>query len=230
MDAGIPFFEETIMSNENTMLTIKAFEVTEHNLSEINTENLIGGFDLVGEQTQLLQGKILLEIRKRCNQEGKTLRDFVSNLGITSSSLLKLSTAQRNRLMNLAEFFNDTRPMTGISVTVAYEISAPRNETIANELYDEAVGKNLTVDEIREFIRILKNKSEASTPKLDYIKTVSLSEDAKKILEHVNSMNLGEGAAIKILKECYTKMAENAKKPPIDSTAILSIAERHGRL
>ena len=46
------------MSNENTMLTIKAFEVTQHELSEIDTENLISRFDSVGEQTQLLQGKI----------------------------------------------------------------------------------------------------------------------------------------------------------------------------
>jgi hypothetical protein len=215
------------MSHENTMLAVKAFEVTQHDLSTINTENLISGFDLVGEQTQLLQGKILLEIRKRCNQECKTLRDFVSNLGITSSSLLKLSTAQRNRLMNLAEFFNDTRPMTGISVTVAYEISAPRNESIANELYAEAVNKNLTVEGIKELINILKDKSEKSTIKLEYVRTVSLSEDAKKILEHLNSMNLGEQAAIQALKECYTKMTGNAKKPPIDSTASASIAEKH---
>jgi hypothetical protein len=216
------------MTNENTMISIKAFEVTQHALSTINTENLISGFDLVGEQTQLLQGKILLEIRKRCNQEGKTLRDFILSLGMTNSSLLKLSTAQRNRLMNLAEFFNDSRPMTGISVTVGYEISAPRNEAIADELYDEAVDKNLTVKDIEEFLRILKNKSEESTIKLDYTRTVSLSEDAKKILEYVNSMNLGEHATIKALKECYTKMAGNAKKPPIDSTASLSIAQQHG--
>ncbi len=207
------------------MLAIKAFEVTQNDLSEINTENLISGFDSVGEQTQLLQGKILLEIRKRCYQEGKTLRDFVTGLGIKHSSLLDISTAQRNRLMNLAEFFNDQRPMTGISVTVAYEISAPRNEKIAEKLYGEAFEKNLTVDEIKVFIDVLNGKKE--TTKLKYATHVTLSEDAKKILEHVNSLNLNGNAAIKALKECYTKMIEAIDNPPIDSTASSSIAENH---
>ena len=75
------------MSNKNTVLAIKAFEVTQHDLSKINTENLISGFDSVGEQTQLLQGKILLEIRKRYNQEGPTLKDLILSLGIKHSSL-----------------------------------------------------------------------------------------------------------------------------------------------
>lgn len=202
------------------MLTIKAFEVTQHDLSKIETANLINGFDSVGEQTQLLRGKILLEIRKRCYHEGKTLRDFVSDLGIKHSSLLDISTAQRNRLMNLAEFFNDTRPMAGISVTVAYEISAPRNEKIAEKLYAEAFEKNLTVEDIKNWIGIFNDKKE--TTKLKYVTNVSLSEDAKKILEHVNSMNLNENAAIKALKECYTKMIEAIDKPPIDSTATQS--------
>jgi hypothetical protein len=208
------------MSNENTMLAIKAFEVTQHELSEINTENLISGFDSVGEQTQLLQGKILLEIRKRYNQEGKTLKDLISGLGIKHSSLLDISPAQRNRLMNLAEFFNDKRPMSGISVTVAYEISAPRNEEIADKLYKEAFEKNLTVDEIKVFIDIFKEKN--STVKLKYDTHVKLYEDAKKILEHVNSLNLNGNAAIKALKECYTKMMESLDKTPIDSTATQS--------
>jgi hypothetical protein len=186
------------MSNENTMLAIKAFEVTQHDLSEINTENLISGFDSVGEQTQLLRGKILLEIRKRCYHDGKTLKDLILSLGIKHSSLLELSPAQRNRLMNLAEFFNDERPMSGISVTV---------------------------DEIKVFIGIFNDKKE--TTKLKYATHVTLSEDAKKILEHVNSLNLNGNAAIKALKECYTKMIEAIDNPPIDSTASSSIAENH---
>jgi hypothetical protein len=208
------------MSNKNTMLAIKAFEVTQHDLSKINIENLISGFDSVGEQTQLLQGKILLEIRKRCYQDGKTLKDLILSLGIKHSSLLDISPAQRNRLMNLAEFFNDTRPMAGISVTVAYEISAPRNENIAKELYAEAFEKNLTVNEIKEFIDILKDKSE--TTKLDYVRNITLSEDAKKILAHVSSLNLNGNTAIKALKECYTKMMESLDKTAIDITATQS--------
>jgi hypothetical protein len=208
------------MTNENTMISIKAFEVTQHALSEINTENLISGFDSVGEQTQLLKGKILLEIRKRCHKEGITLKDLITSLGIKHSSLLNLSPAQRNRLMNLAEFFNDERPMSGISVTVAYEISAPRNEKIAEKLYGEAFEKNLTVDDIKVFIDIFNKKK--STTKLDYVKTVSVSEEAKKILEHVNSMNLSGNVAIKALKECYTKMTESIDKSPIDSSATRS--------
>jgi hypothetical protein len=208
------------MSNKNTVLAIKAFEVTQHDLSKINIENLISGFDSVGEQTQLLQGKILLEIRKRCYREGTTLKDLISNLGIKHSSLLELSPAQRNRLMNLAEFFNAERPMSGISVTVAYEISAPRNEAIAKELYAEAFEKNLTVNDIKEFIDILKDKSE--TTKLDYVRNVTLSEDAKKILAHVRSLNLNENTAIKALKECYTKMMESLDKTAIDITATQS--------
>jgi hypothetical protein len=208
------------MSNENTMLAIKAFEVTQHELSEIDTANLIDGFDSVGEQTQLLKGKILLEIRKRCYRDGITLKDLILSLGIKHSSLLELSPAQRNRLMNLAEFFNDERPMSGISVTVAYEISAPRNEAIADKLYKEAFEKNLTVEDIKSWIDIFNNKKD--TTKLKYDTHVKLSEDAKKILDHVHSLNLNGNTAIKALKECYTKMMESLDKTPIDSTATQS--------
>ena len=64
-------------------------------------------------------------------------------------------------------------------------------------------------------------------PELDYTRTLSLSEDAKKILDQIKSMNLGEQATIKALKECYMKVMENTKKPPIDSTASSSIVEKH---
>jgi hypothetical protein len=41
-------------------------------------------------------------------------------------------------------------------------------------------------------------------------------------------MKLGGNAAVKALKECYIKMIEALDKPPIDSTASLSVAEQHG--
>jgi hypothetical protein len=210
--------KETIPS-ESTVFAITSFDVTQSDLSEINTETLISGFDLIDEKTQLLKGKVLLEIRKRCHLEGKTLQDLIEDLNMTSSSLLNLSKGQRNRLMNLAEFFNDKRPMNGISVTVAYEISAPRNQNIAMNLYTEAFNKNLTVDDIKILIDRLNKKDEFSSPKLEYVRNVSMSQDAKNILGYVNSMKLGRNAAIKAVKECYTKMIENVKKTPIEGSA-----------
>jgi hypothetical protein len=59
----------------------------------------------------------------------------------------------RTRLMNMARYFKD-KDMEGISVTVAYELSSPKNADKADQLYQEIRGKNIPFSEFKKKLTI----------------------------------------------------------------------------
>ena len=130
--------------------------VERQNLKALSLEELAHQFEEIGQQAQLLQGRILLEAKSRFN----TTNDFGAWIQEQGGTLCAVTKQHRTRLMNLAEFFDgDKRKLDKISITAAYEISAPINADIAEEIYEIARGKNLSVAEVKKQITQIKNSS-----------------------------------------------------------------------
>ena len=121
------------------------------NLSDLSLEQLADRFESIEQQAQLFQGRILLEARNRFDSDIK-FGEWIIKIGGTLCSTTR---QHRTRLMNLARFF-ENKELVGISMTVAYEISAPANEAIADKIYEYALNKNLSVAEIKKQIQIEK--------------------------------------------------------------------------
>ncbi|MGB4497947.1 MAG: hypothetical protein WBI40_04545 [Methylococcaceae bacterium] len=128
--------------------------VERDNLSSLTLNELATRFESIEQQAQLLQGRILLEARNRF--ESDTL--FGQWIQESGGALCACGKQHRTRLINLAKFF-ENRELDKISITAAYEISAPINSDIAEQIYELARGKNLSVAEIKKQITQIKNNS-----------------------------------------------------------------------
>ena len=142
---------------------LKFIQSTElDNLKALTLDQLEHRFDEIGQQAQLLQGRILLEARSRFRSD--------EQFGIwckKSPYLSSLHQSSRTRLINLAKFFKDDREIDKISITAAYEISAPVNADVAVEVYEFAKGKNLPVAEVKRQIAIKKGLDAPLNPVSD---------------------------------------------------------------
>jgi hypothetical protein len=125
--------------------------VEQDNLKALTLEQLAYRFEEIEQQGQLLQGRILLEARERFKSD----KEFGQ---WCTQSICLGSQPQRTRLINLARFF-EARDLAGIGISAAYEISAPINADIAEEIYEYAKGKNLPVAEVKK--QIAKRKGES---------------------------------------------------------------------
>jgi len=125
--------------------------VESDNLKALTLDQLEHRFDEIGQQAQLLQGRILLEARSRFKND-----NMFGAWCAKSPYLASLHQSSRTRLINLAKFFNNDRELDKISVSAAYEISAPINADVAVEVYEFAKGKNLPVAEVKRQIALKK--------------------------------------------------------------------------
>lgn len=179
--------------------------VEQNSLAALTLDDLAVRFVEIGQQAHFLQGQILLEARKRFPSD----KEF--GQWCTTLSLCEGSMQHRNRLMNLARYFKD-KEMTGISTTVAYEISAPVNEAIADEVYKYAKGKNLKVAEVKQKIAELKNKAGIPliTKNEQPVSVFVLAEELQLyqdiVLEDIK--DLANKEAISVLKSCLKKLQE----------------------
>jgi len=115
-------------------------------LTTLSLDDLAVQYAEIDRQSNLLKGNILLEARSRFPSD----KEF--GQWISTHSLCVGSQQSRNRLMHLADFFSDGRDMNGITITAAYEISAPVHRDKALAVYDKAHGKNLSVKEIKTLL------------------------------------------------------------------------------
>jgi hypothetical protein len=141
-------------------------------------------FDFIETRSKLELGNILITLTNLAKKENITLLELI-DLVPFKNSLSKMSVQHRNRLILLARFFNDNRPMTGISWTVGYEISAPKNEKIAHQLYSLAFEKDLSVDEIKKLADSLRIKAIGKRTKPRQVKVIALTEDASKVIQFI---------------------------------------------
>ncbi len=198
----------------------------EKDLKIQNTAALVKQFDDIGSQAQLYQGRILLELYARSYSERISFEEFAKKEGIEGSTLCALTHQHRTRLMNLAKFFVEPRKIEGISVTVGYEISAPKNEKVAEKVYNLAVGQCYSVKEIRaiidkEKLGLNKNKTQSPDAKVEYSKKVTMTREATEVMNFVRSLkpdNFDLKEALVIFKTCYAKIKEDIEGNVIDGT------------
>lgn len=177
--------------------------VEQNSLATLSLDDLAMRFVDIGQQAHLLQGQILLEARNRFPSD----KEFGQWCTL---SLCEGSMQHRNRLMNLARYFKD-REMLGISLTVAYEISAPANQDIADAVYQYTKGKNLKVVEVKE--KIAELKTQAGIPlisKDEKIELFVLAEDLQTYKDLIldNVKNLSSQDAIRVLQSCLKEFQE----------------------
>lgn len=198
--------------NQNNNAMPKTKINLSNNLKHQSLGFLVKQFDDIGNQSQILQGLILIEINARCYQERCTFDEYVEKEEITNSSLCTITHQHRTRLMNLAKFFTEDRPMEGISITAGYEISAPKNSKVAVAVYNRAVNQNYPVKTIQEMIRDemskLKNKS-TNAIKISYTKRVDVPEQAQTVIQLIRQSGISDREALVILKTCYLKIQED---------------------
>ena len=126
--------------------------LAENELTVLSLDDLAERYNQIDTQSQMLKGLILLEARERFESD-KLFGQWIATVGLSDSSRFTRST-----YMNLARYFKE-KDMTGISITAAYEISAPSNAEIANEVYEFARLKNLPVAEVKRQIAIRKSET-----------------------------------------------------------------------
>lgn len=165
-------------------------------LKDASLDQLAEQYSSINTQFQMMKGLILLAAREKLKSD----KEF--GKWVDSTHALCVDSQQvRNRYMNLARFFK-SRPMTGISLTAAYEISKPDNTDIAETIYEKALNKNLKVSDVKKLIKEMKSPSDAlSTQKKPAIDNEKLNQ----IFELVNGFNLGKDISIALLHACISK-------------------------
>lgn len=198
--------------------------VERQNLKALSLDELAHQFEEIGQQAQLLQGRILLEARSRFSNKN----DFGAWIQEQDGTLCAITKQHRTRLMNLAAFFDgDKRTLDRISITAAYEISAPINADIAADVYEYAKGKNLPVSEVKRQIAIRKGESiplptklpepatdiTPVTPKAAMDISTDISTDRSKEIEEIGIapfivdnilQGFTAGEKLKVLRDCLT--------------------------
>lgn len=107
--------------------------------------------------------------------------------------------------------------MAGISVTAAYAISAPDSANVAEEVYLEALDKNLSVKDVKFLIKqkkaiaIGKDEFTSESSPEDKGKMVIAEENIDEIIALVNSYQLPEDVAVELLKVCMKKIRATVK-------------------
>jgi len=185
--------------------------VLTENLEHLSLDQLKERYLAIHGQSQMMKGMILLEARERTGSD-KEFGKWVSTIGLSDSS----SYQTRSVYMNFARFFKN-RGMTGISVTAAYAISAPDSANVAEEVYLEALDKNLSVKDVKFLIKqkkaiaIGKDEFTSESSPEDKGKMVIAEENVEEIIALVNSYQLPEDAAIELLKVCMKKIRATVK-------------------
>ena len=191
-------------------------------LKSLSLDELAFQFESIEQQSQLLQGRILLEARSRLNSD----IEFGEWVSKHTGTLCSTTRQQRTRLMNLARYFGN-KDIKGISLTVCYEISAPVNEDVADKVYEYALNRNLSVADIKAKIKeekkllpILESNTEEHNQESftetdhDTIKKEELmpredvSEFVKLILSDVQSLSQNE--AVRVLKLCLKELNKHS--------------------
>ena len=172
-------------------------------LSDLSLEDLANRYVSVDKQSQLIKGLILLEARERFlsnNEFGECVKTVIT--------LCDDSFQQRNRYMNLARYFKE-RDMTGISITVAYEISIPANADIADNLYQIALNQNLSVAQIKAEIVKAKGLLPESSGEPELMPLGDISSFMEHILAEIGELPVND--AMRVLDECKKQLRKNTK-------------------
>ena len=117
--------------------------VDKTSLADLTLDELLNRYSEIDYQSHMMKGLILLEARSRFASNNE-FGDWVQSV----QSICLDSQPVRTRLMNFADYFKD-KSTIGISLSGCYEISAPINADIADNLYQIALNQNLSVAQIK---------------------------------------------------------------------------------
>ena len=115
-------------------------------LKTLSLDDLADRADAIAKQSYDMLGLICLEARQRFPSNGEFGQWRKSVEGLSSYSPQHITD-----LMNRARFAI-THDMTGISLSAGFEISAPVNSDVAEDVWKYCKGKNLTVQEVKNQI------------------------------------------------------------------------------
>lgn len=169
-----------------------------NNLTELSNDQLVDQFVSIIQQAALFQGRILSELRTRFGNDDRKFGEYIS-----TTILSDIASHTRTRLINLAVFFDADRPMDGISLSVAYEISAPKNASKAIDIYSKVVGKKISVADVRNMFKKSESNSSSGKVKSD----AGVRNGVKK---KITSLIVGfdNKEKISILKELINEIKE----------------------
>ena len=178
-------------------------EVGQSTLGDLSLEQLVDRYGQIDQQSQFLKGLILLEARKH----------FLSNIEfgkwVESIGTLCSDTRQaRTRFMNFASYFKD-KDREGISLTTCYEISAPINADIADNLYQIALNQNLSVAQIKAEIVKAKGLLPESSSEPELMPLGDISHFMEHILSKIAELPTNE--AMRVLDECRKELKARNK-------------------
>jgi len=139
-------------------------------IEKSSIEDLSSMYFSIEEQSHLLKGMILLEIRKRLNSD-------IEFGNFRFKNFLNLTNAQASTLMNLARFFKN-HSMKGIGISVGYIISAPQNSEYAEELYEYLIKEEkVTIKKCKDRLKQLKpNKKPISKQNKEKINSEKIKQ------------------------------------------------------
>ena len=172
-------------------------------LSDLSLDELVDRFIAIDNQAHLLKGLILLEARARFPSD-KEFGQWVISTGINNSTKTRQI---RTQLMNLAGYFKN-KDTTGISLSACYEISAPINADIADKVYQAALGKNLSVAQIKVEIAkakgLLPESVNESSSEPELMPPEDLETFKQVVLLDIKELSLHN--ALAVLKDCIKEI------------------------
>jgi hypothetical protein len=132
----------------------------EINMSKMSLDDLVIAFRKVEVRADIVKGMILVEARKRFDN------DRAFGQWVKDNDMADDSQQVRNSYMHVARFFC-SRDTSGISVSVCQEIAAPKNKDVAEKAYQYALGRGLTRNDVIGYINQLRSSlKEDKTPRL----------------------------------------------------------------
>jgi hypothetical protein len=198
---------QRVQDNKN-LQTIKESiisEVGQSALSDLSLEQLADRYGQIDQQSQFLKGLILLEARQRFPSNNE-FGDWVESVGALCSDTRQA----RTRFMNFASYFKD-KNREGISLTACYEISAPINVDIADKVYQAALGKNLSVAQIKAEIAkakgLLPESVNEGSSEPELMPLGDISSFMEQVLSDIS--NLPKAEAIRVLDECKKELRKS---------------------
>jgi len=167
-------------------------ESNSFDLSTLSLDALALRYREIDRQSRFLKGQILLEARKQCLNNNK----FGEWRSLNFNGQLTAQVA--THLMNLAEFFNNERPLGDIPVSAGYLMAAPKQKDISEVLY-ERVSKmeKPSLKDVKEIIDELNptedvNKEVSNEDIEDSLNKLSKKKLVEWMMKNMNSKQLNK--------------------------------------
>jgi hypothetical protein len=194
-----------LKKNKNDLVTLEnnfIQSVDRTRLEDLDLNELANRYIEIHSQAHMMKGLILLEARNRFSSNNE-FGDWVKSVIAICDDGFQV----RNRLMNYAKFFQN-KDTTGISLSACYQISAPANAEVADKVYQVALGKNLSVAQIK--VEIAKAKGllpegvHEATGEIELIALEDISSFKQQVLTDISELPKNE--AMRVLRECMKEI------------------------